>query len=168
MKKICLFFPDDYIDSLVPSRRTSFCFQINRKGNSLIFDLSEEEVLQGCIYVKLKEEPSRRGAGKEHRQHGNDRSQGIGSGCFFFENRENGTYVSLMLASLKNVPVKRGFIYGIMSGFLKRHRPPVLLPKWLFWMVLKRLYLFLRLYPGQRRKQRGSLYGVRSGRVVVQ
>ena len=64
--------------------------------------------------------------------------------------------LSLMLASLKNVPVKRGFIYGIMSGFLKRHRPPVLLPKWLFWMVLKRLYLFLRLYPGQRRKQRGA------------
>ena len=74
MKKTRPFFSDDYIDSLVPSRRNSFCFQINRKGISLIFDLSDEDALQGCIYVKLKEEPSRRGAGKEHRQHGKDRS----------------------------------------------------------------------------------------------
>lgn len=87
-------------------------------------------MLQGCIYVKLKEEP----AGEVRvRSIGNTVTTGVkvlDRAASSLKSRE-WNVLSLMLASLKNVPVKRGFIYGIMSGFLKRHRPPVLLPKWL-------------------------------------
>lgn len=154
MKKIVFFF---LMTILIASCHQEELSSVpdEPEGKQPVFDLSEEEVLQGCIYVKLKEEP----AGEVRvRSIGNTVTTGVkvlDRAASSLKSRE-WNVLSLMLASLKNVPVKRGFIYGIMSGFLKRHRPPVLLPKWLFWMVLKRLYLFLRLYPGQRRKQRGA------------
>lgn len=94
MKKIVFFF---LMTILIASCHQEELSSVpdEPEGKQPVFDLSEEEVLQGCIYVKLKEEPAGEVAGKEHRQHGNDRSQGIGSGCFFFENRENGTYFPL-------------------------------------------------------------------------
>lgn len=94
MKKIVFFF---LMTILIASCHQEELSSVpdEPEGKQPVFDLSEEEVLQGCIYVKLKEEPAGEVRVREHRQHGNDRSQGIGSGCFFFENRENGTYFPL-------------------------------------------------------------------------
>ena len=85
MKKIVFFF---LMTILIASCHQEELSSVpdEPEGKQPVFDLSEEEVLQGCIYVKLKEEP----AGEVR-----VRSQGIGSGCFFFENRENGTYFPL-------------------------------------------------------------------------
>ena len=57
MKKTVLFF---LMIILIASCHQEEIPSVSDKpeGNQLIFDLSEEEVLQGCIYVKLKEEPA--------------------------------------------------------------------------------------------------------------
>lgn len=94
MKKIVFFF---LMTILIASCHQEELSSVpdEPEGKQPVFDLSEEEVLQGLHLCEIERRTSRRGAGKEHRQHGNDRSQGIGSGCFFFENRENGTYFPL-------------------------------------------------------------------------
>ena len=73
MKKTVLFF---LMIILIASCHQEEIPSVSDKpeGNQLIFDLSDEDALQGCIYVKLKEEPSRRGADKEYWQHGKDRN----------------------------------------------------------------------------------------------
>ena len=57
MKKTVLFF---LMIILIASCHQEEIPSVSDKpeGNQLIFDLSDEDVLQGCIYVKLKEEPT--------------------------------------------------------------------------------------------------------------
>lgn len=57
MKKTVLFF---LMTILIASCHQEEIPSVPDKpeGNQLIFDLSDEDVLQGCIYVKLKEEPT--------------------------------------------------------------------------------------------------------------
>lgn len=73
MKKTVLFF---LMTILIASCHQEEIPSVPDKpeGNQPIFDLSDEDVLQGCIYVKLKEGTYRRGAGKEYWQHGKDRN----------------------------------------------------------------------------------------------
>lgn len=94
MKKIVFFF---LMTILIASCHQEELSSVpdEPEGKQPVFDLSEEEVLQGCIYVKLKEEP----AGEVRvRSIGNTVTTGVkvlDRGCFFFENRENGTYFPL-------------------------------------------------------------------------
>ena len=57
MKKTVLFF---LMIILIASCHQEEIPSVSDKpeGNQLIFDLSDEDALQGCIYVKLKEEPT--------------------------------------------------------------------------------------------------------------
>ena len=57
MKKTVLFF---LMTILIASCHQEEIPSVPDKpeGNQPIFDLSDEDVLQGCIYVKLKEEPT--------------------------------------------------------------------------------------------------------------
>lgn len=101
------------------------------EGNQLIFDLSDEDVLQGCIYVKLKEEPTEE---VQVRSIGNTVRTGIkvldrAASSLKIERMER-TFPTP--ANLKNVLVRRGFIYGTMFGSPKKHQRLVLLLKWLF------------------------------------
>ncbi|MCS2310120.1 hypothetical protein NXW05_04860 [Phocaeicola vulgatus] len=94
MKKTVLFF---LMIILIASCHQEEIPSVSDKpeGNQLIFDLSDEDALQGCIYVKLKEEPTEE---VQIRSIGNTVRTGIkvlDRVCLFFENRENGTYVSL-------------------------------------------------------------------------
>ena len=57
MKKIVFFF---LMTILIASCHQEELSSVpdEPEGKQPVFDLSEEEVLQGCIYVKLKEEPA--------------------------------------------------------------------------------------------------------------
>lgn len=101
------------------------------EGNQPIFDLSDEDVLQGCIYVKLKEEPTEE---VQVRSIGNTVRTGIkvldrAASSLKIERMER-TFPTP--ANLKNVLVRRGFIYGTMFGSPKKHQRLVQLLKWLF------------------------------------
>ena len=57
MKKIVFFFLMTILIASCHQEELS-SFPDEPEGKQPVFDLSEEEVLQGCIYVKLKEEPA--------------------------------------------------------------------------------------------------------------
>lgn len=98
------------------------------EGNQLIFDLSDEDALQGCIYVKLKEEPTEE---VQIRSIGNTVRTGIkvldrAASSLKIERMEHRFPTP---ANLKNVLVRRGFIYGTMFGSPKTHQRLVQLLK---------------------------------------
>ena len=154
MKKIVFFF---LMTILIASCHQEELSSVpdEPEGKQPVFDLSEEEVLQGCIYVKLKEEP----AGEVRvRSIGNTVTTGV-------------KVLDRAASSLKIERMERTFPYA--GKFEERTRKEGLHLWYNVWfsketsatraatevaflMVLKRLYLFLRLYPGQRRKQRGA------------
>ena len=105
MKKTVLFF---LMIILIASCHQEEIPSVSDKpeGNQLIFDLSDEDVLQGCIYVKLKEEPTEE-----------------------VQVRSIGNTVRTGIKVLENVLVRRGFIYGTLIGSPKKHQRLVQLLK---------------------------------------
>ena len=127
MKKTVLFF---LMIILIASCHQEEIPSVSDKpeGNQLIFDLSDEDVLQGCIYVKLKEEPTEE---VQVRSIGNT----VRTGIKVLDRAASSLKIERMErtpANLKNVLVRRGFIYGTMFGSPKKHQRLVLLLKWLF------------------------------------
>lgn len=127
MKKTVLFF---LMIILIASCHQEEIPSVSDKpeGNQLIFDLSDEDALQGCIYVKLKEEPTEE---VQIRSIGNTVRTGIkvldrAASSLKIERMER-TFPSP--ANLKNVLVRRGFIYGTMFGSPKTHQRLVQLLK---------------------------------------
>lgn len=127
MKKTVLFF---LMIILIASCHQEEIPSVSDKpeGNQLIFDLSDEDALQGCIYVKLKEEPTEE---VQIRSIGNTVRTGIkvldrAASSLKIERMER-TFPTP--ANLKNVLVRRGFIYGTMFGSPKTHQRLVQLLK---------------------------------------
>lgn len=127
MKKTVLFF---LMIILIASCHQEEIPSVSDKpeGNQLIFDLSDEDALQGCIYVKLKEEPTEE---VQVRSIGNTVRTGIkvldrAASSLKIERMER-TFPTP--ANLKNVLVRRGFIYGTMFGSPKTHQRLVQLLK---------------------------------------
>ena len=127
MKKTVLFF---LMIILIASCHQEEIPSVSDKpeGNQLIFDLSDEDVLQGCIYVKLKEEPTEE---VQVRSIGNTVRTGIkvlDRAASSLKMREWNVRFPTP-ANLKNVLVRRGFIYGTMFGSPKTHQRLVQLLK---------------------------------------